>query len=243
MYGPTLDAQVTARKEAQAWSIEATPHLTANYFPDAKSEDFNNYYFDTRGERHTQRTRTGLIFQFADESVVSSELPAADFPGIDLGQVVGGDAGEVTVRNRRTMYTVQPSFAYDWTERRHVTVDAHYTDVTFDDTFFEQVGFTDTGLAAGMVWDLTQRAKLSIDVLGALYSPDDGSNDTTSTGLMAEWRMAPSETMTYYFRLGGNHAERDAEGLTPKVSSSRLQWWRGCCMDLPGDQLRHRCPA
>ncbi len=73
-----------------------------------------------------------------------------------------------------------------------------------------------------MVWgDLTQRAKGSIDVLGALYSPDDGSNDTTSTGLMAEWRMAPSETMTYYCRRGGNHAERaDAEGATPKVSST-----------------------
>jgi hypothetical protein len=220
VYGPGVDAQVTARKESQAWAIEATPHIATNYFPDAKSEDYTDYYFDTRGERRTQRTRTSAIFQFADESVVSSELPVADFPGIDLGQVVSGDAGEVTIRNRRTLYTAQPSFSFDWTERRHLTLDAHYTDVKFDNRLFEQVGFTDSGLAAGIVWDFSQRAKFSVDVLGAVYSPDDGSKDTTSTGLMAEWRMAPSETMAYYFRLGGNHAQRDATGTAAEVSTS-----------------------
>ncbi len=33
---------------------------------------------------------------------MSSELPAADFPGIDLGQVVGGDAGEVKSKDGST---------------------------------------------------------------------------------------------------------------------------------------------
>jgi hypothetical protein len=218
--GGALDALITARKEGQAWMMEATPHIARTFFPDQTSEEYTDYFFDFRGNRRTQRTTSAVLFQFADQSVVTSELALADFPGIDLGQSVSGDAGEVSIRNRRTLYSVQPSFEFDWTERRHLTLDAHFTDVSFDNTLFEQVGYRDIGGGAGVRWDLTQRATFSVDVVGAQYSPDDGSEDTTTAGLMGEWRMRPSEVMSYYVRLGGNHSERDATATSAKVSTA-----------------------
>jgi len=246
--GAAIDAQLTARKEAQAWMIELTPHIDSTFFPDASSEESTGYYFDFRGNRHTQRTTSSLLAQFADESVVTSELAAADFPGLDLGQAVGGDAGQVSLRNRRTMYTVQPSFEFDWTERRHLTLDAHYVNVKFDSKLFEQVGYTDTGAGAGILWNLSQRSTLSLGVLGAVYSPDDNSEDTTATGVMAEWRMAPSRVTDFYFRLGSNRAERDASGTAARVSTTNINGgvgvaWTFEVTSIVLDALRSTSPS
>ncbi len=62
VYGPTLDAQVTARKEAQAWSIEATPHLTANYFRMQNPKTSITTTSIRAASSYTQRTRTWLDF-------------------------------------------------------------------------------------------------------------------------------------------------------------------------------------
>ncbi len=57
VYGPTLDAQVTARKEARAWSIEATPRWRriAHRMQNRRLQQLH-CYFDTRGET-THSTR------------------------------------------------------------------------------------------------------------------------------------------------------------------------------------------
>lgn len=218
--GAAIDALVTARKETPSSLFEVTPHIRSSYFPDATSEDSTDYYLDLNGVHRTQRTRSRVLAQFAAESVVSSELPAADFPGVDLGQVTGGDAGRVSVRNRRQLYSVQPSFEFDWTERRHLLADAHYIKAAYDNSEFEQVGFTDIGGGAGIAWDMSRRSTLSVKALGARYSPDDNSPDTTTEGLVAEWRTAPSAVMNFYVRLGANHSERNASGTGADISSN-----------------------
>jgi len=219
--GGGIDAQVTARKQNASSLFEFTPRVTSNFFPDASSEESTDYFADLKAEKKTQRTRTGIGARFADESVVTSELLPADFPGVGLGDPVSGDAGRTSVRNRRQLAALTPTFDFDWTERRHLTLEAHWVDVTYEnDSVFEQVGYTDIGGGAGMVFDLTQRSALSVDVLASRYSPDNDTEDTTSTGLVAEWRMAPSQLTSFYFRLGGNRSERDAAGSTPSFSTS-----------------------
>ncbi|MEJ1964059.1 MAG: hypothetical protein WDO56_21960 [Gammaproteobacteria bacterium] len=218
--GGAVDALVTARKETPSSLFEATPHIRSSYFPDATSEDSTDYYLDLNGLHRTQRTRSRILAQFAAESVVSSELPAADFPGVDLGQVTGGDAGRVSVRNRRQLYHVEPSIEFDWTERRHLTADVHYIKAAYDNTEFEQVGYTDVGGGAGIGWDLSRRSTLSVRVLGSQFSPDDDSPDTTTEGLVAEWRTAPSAVTSFYVRLGANHSERDASGSGSDISTN-----------------------
>jgi len=218
--GGGVDAQVTARKQWAASLFEFTPRVHSTFYPSDSEEESTDYYADLRGEKRTQRTRTDIGARFADESVVTSELLEADFPGVGLGDPVSGDAGRVSVRNRRKLAAVQPSFDFDWTERRHLTLQAHYVDISYDNNLFEQVGYTDIGGAVGMVFDLTQRSALEVNVLATRYSPDNDTEDTNSTGIVGEWRMSPSRITNFYFRLGATRAERDAQGSTPSFSTS-----------------------
>jgi hypothetical protein len=225
--GAAIDALVALRKETQTDTFEATPHIRSSFFPDAHSEESTDYYFDLKGSHKTQRTTSNIYAGFADESVVTSDLLIADFPGVNLGQTVSGDSGRVSVRNRRRQYSILPSLDFDWTERRHLTVDAHFVDTSYENTLFEQVGYKDYGVTAGIKWNTSQRATFEVDAVGSQFSPDDNSPKTTSAGLYAEWRMAPTQVMNYYFRAGVINASQNATATTPSGSKASFNGGAG----------------
>jgi hypothetical protein len=246
--GAAIDALVALRKESQTNIFEATPHIRSSWYPDAESEESTDYYFDMKGTHKGQRSTAAIYAGFADESVVTSDLLVADFPGINLGQTVSGDSGRVSVRNRRQQYSLLPSYEFDWTERRHLTFDAHYVDTSYDTTLFEQIGYKDYGGSAGIRWNTSQRATFEVDVVGAQFKPKDNSPDTTTYGLVAEWRMAPSQITSYYFRVGGNRAEQDATGTVSKRSTSSFNGGAGVAWNfqvtrLLIDALRSTAPS
>jgi hypothetical protein len=246
--GGAIDADFTARKEGPASLLEVSPRIHSSVFPDASSEESTDYFLNLTGEKRTQRTVTRVLGQFADESVVTSELLEADFPGVGLGQPVGGDGGRVSVRNTRRLYAIQPSLDFEWTERRQLTFDAHYVKAEYDDDLFEQVGYTDYGGSAGIVFDVSQRSKISVDVILAEYSPDGDSESTTSTGIVAEWRTAPSQVMDVYFRLGSNRSERDGNGAQGDFSASSFNGgvgvaWNFQVTRIVIDALRSTVPS
>src|SRR5688572_28336114 len=179
--GGAIDAELAARKEWQAALFEVAPRIRSTFFPDEDSEESTDYFLNLLGERRTQRTKLGIRGQYADESVVSSELPVADFPGVGLGQPTGGDAGRVSVRNRRALYLIQPTLDFDWTERRQLSLEAHYVQADYDDNLIEQVGYIDAGGSVGIGWNLSERSTFSVDVLGARFEPDDDTGSTTTT--------------------------------------------------------------
>ena len=235
VHGAAIDALAAFRKESQTNTFEATPHIRSSRYPNASSEDSTDYYFDLNETHKTQRTVTTVYAGFADESVVTSDLPVADFPGINLGQTVSGDDGRISVRNRRRQISFLPTFEFNWTERRHLTFTAHYVDTSYDNTLFEQVGYKDYGATAGIKWNTSQRTTFEVAAVGSQFSPDDSSPDSTTTGLYGEWRMAPSQITTYYFRVGGNRVEHDttfpatvtAPATTSRVSSSSFNGGAG----------------
>jgi hypothetical protein len=235
--GAAIDALAAFRKESQTNLFEATPHIRSSWFPDASSEESTDYYFDLKGSHKTQRTVSTLYAGFADESVVTSDLLVADFPGVNLGQTVSGDSGRVSVRNRRRQYSLLPQFEFDWTERRHLTFEAHYVDTSYDNTLFEQIGYKDYGATAGIKWNTSQRSTFAVDVVGSQFKPDDNSPETTSTGLFAEWRTAPTAITSYYFRVGGNHAEHDVTGTSSSQSSSSFNGGAGVAWNFQTTQV------
>ncbi|MEJ0038405.1 MAG: hypothetical protein WDO68_20390 [Gammaproteobacteria bacterium] len=235
--GAALDALVALRKETQTNMFEATPHIRSSWFPDASSEQSTDYYFDLNSTHKWQRSTSSIYAGFADESVVTSDLLLADFPGVNLGQTVSGDSGRVSVRNRRRQYSFVPHYEFDWTERRHLTFDAHYVDTKYDNTLFEQIGYKDYGAGVGMKWNTSQRATFQVDVVASQFSPGDDSPDTTTTGVFAEWRMAPSTITNYYFRVGGNRAEHDATGTLASQSKSSFNGGAGVAWNFQTTRL------
>jgi hypothetical protein len=246
--GAALDALVALRKETQTNTFEATPHIRSSKYPDAETEESTDYYFDLKGTHKAQRSTASIYAGFADESVVTSDLLVADFPGIDLGQTVSGDSGRVSVRNRRQQYSLLPSYEFDWTERRHLTFDAHYVDTRYDNTLFEQIGYRDYGAKAGIRWNTSQRATFEVAAVGSEFNPKDNSPDTTTLGLLAEWRMAPSTITSYYFRVGANNAENSATGTRSRQSTSSFNGGAGVAWNfqvtrLLIDALRSTSPS
>jgi hypothetical protein len=246
--GAAVDALLAFRKESQTNTFEATPHIRSSWFPDEQSEESTDKYFDLKGTHKGQRSLASIYAGFADESVITSDLLIADFPGINLGQTVSGDSGRVSVRNRRQQYSVLPHFEYDWTERRHLTFDAHYVDTRYDEQLFEQIGYKAYGASAGIKWNTSQRATFEVDVVGTQFNPNDNSPDTTTYGLIAEWRMAPTQVMSYYFRVGGNRAEQDVTGTSSTRSTSSFNGGAGVAWNfqvtrLLIDALRSTSPS
>jgi len=246
--GAALDALVALRKESQTNIFEVTPHIRSSWYPDASSEESTDYYFALDNIHKWQRGTLSLFAGFADESVVTSDLLLADFPGVNLGQTVSGDSGRVSVRNRRRQYSFQPHYEFNWTERRHLTFDAHYIDTQYDNQLFEQIGYKDYGASAGIKWNTSQRATFEVDVVGTQFQPKDNSPDTTIGGLVAEWRMAPSTITSYYFRVGGNRSEQDIAGTSSKHSTSSFNGGAGVAWNfqvtrLLIDALRSTSPS
>ena len=246
--GAAVDALVALRKESQTNLFEMTPHIRSSWFPDENSEQSTDYYFDLKGTHKWQRSTGSIYAGFADESVVTSDLLIADFPGVDLGQTVSGDSGRVSVRNRRRQYSLLPHYEFDWTERRHLTFDAHYVDTQYDNTLFEQIGYKDYGASAGIKWNTSQRATFEVDVVGSQFNPNDNSPDTTTAGVVAEWRMAPSTITNYYVRVGGNRAEQDLAGSSSRRSTSSFNGGAGVAWNfqltrLMFDALRSTSPS
>jgi hypothetical protein len=246
--GADLDAQIGFRNETQRTVLQVTPRIHATYFPGESSEDSTDVFLTGSAERNSQRLHLRGEALVSDQSVVASNLLAADFPGIDLGDVVSGDDGRVSIRNRRTLFNLAPSLRFDWTERRRVIGAAHLIDASYDDDVFEQVGYTDMGALGGLEFDTSQRAVVALRAGASVFSPDTGGADTTRTGLEAEWRNRSSETMRYYFRAGVTRSERDSSGLTPKISDTAFTGgagvaWRWQVTDLVIDAVRSAGPS
>ena len=235
--GASLDAALGMRAQTQRSTLELVPRVRSTFFPNDSSEEATDYYVTGLAEKRTQRVVSAFKARFADESVVSSELPAADFPGLGLGQAASGDTGLVTVRNRRQLIVANPSLAYDWTERRHVTFDLQYTDASYQSQVVEQVGYKDFAAVAGLVWDVSQRHVFSVALVGDRYSPADDHQDTNTGGISAEWRTAPSKLTSYYFRGGVRHSDRNASGTAAEVSETSFNGGLGAAWQLQTTQL------
>jgi hypothetical protein len=217
--GGALDASLGMHLDTQTTSLGVTPRIHRTFFNES-SEEATEYYLDALAEKKTQRLDSKFIASFSDESVVSSELPAADFPGLNLGQATSGDAGQVSFRNRRRLIVAEPSIAWDWTERRHLTADVQYVDTKFDSQFVEQIGYKTYTGTGGILFNTTQRSTTWFTVSQQKYTPDDNSPDTDTTSAAVEFRTSRTEIASLYVRGGVSHSTRDAEGTNPSISKT-----------------------
>jgi hypothetical protein len=207
--GGWVDAQLNLHSEDPRGFIELTPRLRSTFFPDASEEESTDGFLGARWNRRSLRLEGNVDFAYADESVISSELVTAEFPGVDLGDVVIGDDGRAQVRNRRQLAVLQPSMQFQWTQRSRIDAAVSYIDANFDRTFEEQSGFTDLSASAGYAFDLSPRDTVSLSGRIGEYEPDTAFDATLRTGVHGEWTRRWTETSQVYVRLGTDSTETD----------------------------------
>lgn len=206
VYGPYIDAQLSADLLSQRSKLEIAPRVVSTYFPSDHADQSTDGYLDIDGDYHTLRSVLSGVAHYSDETVIFSELLPATFPGVALGQVTPG-IGRVSVRNRRQMEQVEPRYSYDITQRTHLKLQANYLRASFSKSLVQQVGFSNYSGGAGLAFDATPRSTFSVTALGSHFVPQVGINTANQYSGELRWDFTKSQIVHFYARVGATHTE------------------------------------
>ncbi len=234
VYGPYIDAQVAADLLSPTSKLQIVPEVHSNYFPTDAADQSTDEYLTIDGDHKGLRSELKGIAQYSNETVIFSELPPATFPGVALGQVVGGATGLVTYQNREQLERVVPEYTYDVTQRTHLDVQAEYDHASFSHAVVRQYGFQNYTGRIGMLFDVTPRSELSVSAVGSRFEPQVGAK-TNRYGADLEWDFRNSQIMHMYLRLGANRVEAQAPQGT--VSSNGITGGAGVEWDYQITQV------
>jgi hypothetical protein len=243
--GAMLDASLGMRLLTQTSEISLMPRVTTSYFPNDTSDDSTNGYLDIKGNHKLQKGDYGVVAQYANEEVIFSELLPANFPGIDLGQVVGSESGRVTALNRRELERLAPTMTYDITQRYHLHLDAEYLHASYDKNLFQQVGFQNIEGQAGLGYDISQKVTFLGTVIGTRYEPHN-SDATNGYGVQSELQFHPTQIISYYVRLGALHSEAHVTGgdvSSTSITGGAGMTWTYQITQVVLDALRSVSPS
>lgn len=203
VYGPYIDAQFSADLLSPRGFLDIVPRIVSNYYPNDTSDNATNEFLNVAGDYKGLRSELKGVAQYYNATTIISELPPATFPGVGLGQVVGGATGRVSFRNREQFTRVAPEYLYDITQRTHLDLQADVQHASFGKSLIQQYGYNNYTGRAGLLFDLTQRSKLSVRGVYARFMPQVGSN-TNRYGVEFQWSMRNSQIMQTYLRFGAN---------------------------------------
>lgn len=217
VYGPYIDAQLMAQMVSPTSKLEFVPHVRSDYYPSDHEDQSTDGFLDIDGEYKTQRSDFTGIAQYANETVIYTELLPATFPGLALGQVVPAQSGLVSVRNREQLEHVAPKFTYDFTQRTHLNLLAVYDRATFNQAAVQQIGYSNYMGQAGLMFNVTPLSTFSVNAVGARFDPQAGGHQATTYGANIEWDWIRSQVAHFYARLGDNRTRSDVT-LTTAVT-------------------------
>ena len=75
------------------YEFDISPEIRNSFLPDDHEDQSTDGYLDLGGNYHTERATFGGLLTYANETVLSSELLTASFPGQQLGQTTGEETG------------------------------------------------------------------------------------------------------------------------------------------------------
>lgn len=233
VYGPYIDAALDAQLVSPTSKFQIVPRVRSNDFPSDHADQSTDGYLDLDWDTRTQRSDFTGVASYANESVIYSELLPANFAGVALGQVVGGESGLVSFRNREQHEHLAPIFTYDFTQRTHLNLQGTYDHASFSTQqggaqnqatttpittgttgAIAQVGYQNYGGQAGLIFNVTQLSTLSVNGVASRFVPAEGSNDTNTYGVNVQWDVVQSQIVHFYARLGDNRSKASVTRTT-----------------------------
>ena len=215
VYGPYIDASLNAQIVGPSGSkFQIIPRVHSTFFPTDHADQSTDGYLNFDGEYKTLRSDFNAIGQYANETVIYSELLPATFPGLALGQVVAAQTGRVSLRNREQLGSFRPSYIYDLTQRLHLNLGGEYDRASFNHGAIQQVGYSNYMGTAGLGFDVSERSVFTVTGFGSRFLPEEGGHDTSTYGLNLQWDLRESQIAQYYARVGANRSRADATFTT-----------------------------
>ena len=227
--GAFLDAELDLHSitTVSDWAIE--PRIHSTLFPGHSDQQSTDGFLSLLGNWRTQRQAIGGLAQYANQTVVYSELLPATAPGTQLGQTQSGGGGRVSFNNRQQRERLAPTYSFDWTQRQRLHLDLDLDRVRYDHSnYFEQIGFKNLQGIGGLEWVLSQRSSLTLHLSGARFEPDRGGSDTTTYGADGQWTWSRSQVTRFYLRLGVNRSSATLGGQpiasVGVIGGAGVQW-------------------
>jgi hypothetical protein len=238
-YGSIVDLSATEKLVDPRYELDIAPRVRNTFLPNDHEDQSTDGYLGLDGTYHGQKWTLGAIFTYANETVISSELLAANFGGQGLGETTGVETGLVSFHNRRQLERFLPNFSYDFTPRLHLRSEGQYENASFShniavtqagsNLLIAQEGFKDYYVKGGLQYDFSQRYDLVSSVIGAKFLPNGRDTTTERYGLEETFEARPGQIMQWYARLGVNevHAHTAVDGNIDKtlvVGGAGVSW-------------------
>jgi hypothetical protein len=205
--GALLDVTLPVNLVDPTTRLELGPRLRSTFFPDKRSEDSNDYFFNGLFEKRTLRHVFGIDGQWSREDVVRSELPSSEIDS-NLGDPTTADAGRRLLRNVRDLIRLDPYWHFDVSQRHRTELGGYYLDVDFKKVYLDpaerQEDFRDYGVYAGWGFRFTERSTLTLRGRASRY---ETTFDSQAYGAEAEWRSDYTQTANVYLRLGAQRTK------------------------------------
>jgi len=214
VYGPYLDAQLDMQLVSPTSKLQIVPRVRTDDYPTDHEDQSTDGFLDIDWDTKTLRSDFSGVATYANETVIMSELLPATFPGVGLGQVVGGESGIVTFHDREQLAHVAPVYTYDLTQRAHLNLQGAYDHASFSQSQIQQVGYDNYSGQVGILYNVTQLSSLSLNGVGSRFVPQEGSGATTTYGVNAQWDLVHSQIAHFYARLGDNRSRSDVTTTT-----------------------------
>lgn len=209
-WAAVLDGGLSMRGEGDRVRIELEPRIRyVAYTATEKSDqlDTTDYYIPLTGLWTGQRSQYALGTGFTRLSTRDSEIRVVD-PN-DPGQP-GSSGRIVVVDEHQKRWYVQPSAAFQVSERDRLDLSASYEDVTYSEA------------------QLTQRSDYEYAVLGASWTRTITPRSEVNAGLSVDGFRASqpgspieNETITYSGNLGYQYALSDQTTVGATIGTSR----------------------
>ena len=222
VYGPYIDAQFAADLLSPTSKLEIVPRVHSTFFPTDHADQSTDGYLTIDGDKKTLRSDFSGIAEYGNETVIYSELPAATFPGVALGQPTTGVSGRVSVRNRRRYERALPKYQFDFTQRTHLDLNADLEHVSYDQALIEEVGYTSYTGGAGIGFDVSPRSVFTVMGVGSHFVPQTGGSNTNNYGVNAEWDLRQSQIAQFYARLGVNQTRANVPITTVAIAQTTV---------------------
>lgn len=222
-FGTILDARLPMTWATQRTELIFNPRAVIHWYSDSDDDDLErtDWYLNGTALRRFTKSEIGLNAGYREVGVLSSELEEAvpEDPDIDdPGTGTGDGLLPIRVDETREQWDVSPYWTYQMDQSNSWTVEASYTDTTFDKA--DITGRADwDGTSVSGQWDhiLNPRDTISVQATAYAYESNgqlsglsDFNNETDNLGLNVTYSRQWSETVTVSLLAG--LAYSDIEG-------------------------------
>lgn len=211
--GAFADAALLLRGEAPRGTWQIEPRVRSTFFPDDKNLESTDYFLRAAAERHAERNAFGIDADYADQDIVQSQLPGANFGNSNLGDGSGPDSGRILGDNRQTLLRGRPYATFKLSELTDLRVELDALDVSFDREIANaQVSYRSTGGRVLLDRQFTPTSRFGARLEYQQIDPDLGNSKSDLAGAQLQWDYRIAERLSAYGRIGVKRSEFDLVG-------------------------------